>query len=167
LIHLLYETATSFPYRNDVTENDVSFYISVFGIEGLQNGAYVYNGQTHTLQLIQPGDFRYLLQNSMTTHNLSLFQVPLCVHIVGERHYEKEDLGYRGYRIQQMEAGILSQKLLLAASAIGLGGHPLLGFDVDTCDNLYRLNEEGKTTLIQIPIGFYEERAWLRGSLRC
>ncbi|MBP0726646.1 SagB family peptide dehydrogenase [Bacillus sp. RG28] len=165
LIQLLYETAASFPYRNDGTTNDVSLYLTLFGIEGIQNGAYVYNGETHTLQLIQQGDFRLLLQNAMTTHNLSLFQVPLCVHIVGDRQHAKEELGYRGYRIQQMEAGILSQKLLLSAASIGLGGHPLLGFDVETCDNLYRLNEQGKTTLIQIPIGFYEERAWLRGSL--
>lgn len=165
LIHLLYETAASFPYRNDVTENHISLHLSLFGIEGIQNGVYVYNGQTHTLQPIQLGDYRLFLQNGMTAHNVSLFQVPLCVHIVGEKQHEKEKLSYRGYRIQQMEAGVLSQKLLLAASAIGLGGHPLLGFDVNTCDHLYKLNEQGQTTLIQIPIGFYEERAWLRGSL--
>lgn len=166
LTHLLYETAASFPYRNDVAENDVSLYLSIFGVEGMQNGAYVYSGKDHTLQLIHPGDYRLLLQDAMTMHNVSLFQVPLCVHIVGDRQYEKEQLGYRGYRMQQMEAGILLQKLLLAASALGLGGHPLLGFDVNTCDHLYRLHEQGQTTLIQIPIGFYEERAWLRGSLR-
>ena len=30
-----------------------------------------------------------------------------------------------------MEAGMLVQRLLLAASAIGMGGHPLLGYDAE------------------------------------
>ncbi|CAM4291212.1 NADH oxidase [Bacillus manliponensis] len=166
LIQLLYNTTTSFPYRNDSVGKDVLLYLSIFGVEGMEQGAYVYNGTDHSLQLVHSGDHRLLLQNAMTMHNVNLFQVPLCMHIVGDKKYEKEQLGYRGYRMQQMEAGILLQKLLLAASGIGVGGHPLLSFDVNTCEHLYRLHEQEQTTLIQIPIGFYEERAWLRGSLR-
>ena len=38
-----------------------------------------------------------------------------------------------------MEAGMLVQRLLLAASALGIGGHPLLGFDSNLADELYKL----------------------------
>jgi hypothetical protein len=87
------------------------------------------------------------------------------LHVIGEKGHLKMALGYRGYRIQQMEAGMLVQRLLLTATAIGMGGHPLLGFDANTCDEIYNLAPQGKTSLIQIPIGPYRPRPRLEGSL--
>jgi nitroreductase len=101
----------------------------------------------------------------MSLDNVNLLQVPLCLHVAGDKEFYKTELGYRGYRIQQMEAGMLVQRLLLAASALGLGGHPLLGFDANLSDELYKMDQQGKTSLIQIPIGPYRPRPWLRGSL--
>ena len=61
---------------------------------------------------------------------------------------------------------MLVQKLLLASSALGMNGHPLLGFDVNMCDELYKIDgPQRKTSLIQIPIGHYLSRPWLKGSL--
>ncbi|MGG2065572.1 SagB family peptide dehydrogenase [Bacillus sp. S14(2024)] len=173
LTKLLYEATASFTYQNDLDETyearmtRVSMYVCVFGVEGIPNGVYHYDSDAHTLRQIQLGDYRLLLQSGMTFHNVNLFQVPLCLHVVGDKNHLKTALGYRGYRIQQMEAGILVQKLLLAASALGLGGHPLLGFDVNVCDEIYKISSEEKTSLIQIPIGFYRQRPWLKGSLHC
>jgi hypothetical protein len=97
--------------------------------------------------------------------NVNLFQVPLCLHVVGDKDHLKKELGYRGYRIQQMEAGILVQRLLLTACALEMGGHPLLGFDSNQSDELYGVNSKEKTCLIQIPVGPYRPRVWLKGSL--
>ncbi|SFC56500.1 SagB-type dehydrogenase domain-containing protein [Bacillus sp. 491mf] len=169
---LLHEATDSFAYQNDLDSNyeeiasRVSIYVCLFGVEGIPNGAYHYDSNTHTLRQVHLGDHRFLLQSGMTLHNVNLFQVPLCLHVVGDKNHLKTELGYRGYRIQQMEAGILVQKLLLVASSLGLGGHPLLGFDVNLCDELYRLDAEEETSLIQIPIGFHRQRPWLRGNLR-
>ncbi|MDQ0339716.1 nitroreductase [Caldalkalibacillus uzonensis] len=85
--------------------------------------------------------------------------------MAGDKDHFKTELGYRGYRIQQMEAGMLVQRLLLAASALGMGGHPLLGFDANLCDKIYKMDRQGHTSLIQIPIGPYQPRPWLKGSL--
>lgn len=94
-----------------------------------------------------------------------MFQVPLCLHVAGDKNHFKTEMGYRGYRIQQMEAGMLVQRNLLVASALGFGGHPLLGFDANICDEIYKLSPQGKTSLIQIPTGTYRDRPWLSGSL--
>jgi len=168
---LLKETF-SFSYQNDLDEPNgnietrVSLYGSFYNVEGVPNGAYSYDNGAHTLRKINQGDYRELLQNGLTMPNVNLYQVPLCLHVVGEKDYLKEELGYRGYRIQQMEAGILVQRLLLLSCALGMGGHPLLGFDVNQCDELYRIGSKGKTSLIQIPVGPYRPRAWLKGSLQ-
>ncbi|WP_338472433.1 SagB family peptide dehydrogenase [Niallia sp. XMNu-256] len=161
----------SFPYQNDLDDtegqigNRLSLYGSFYNIEGVPNGAYSYDNRTHAIRRLTKGDHREYLQSGLTMPNVNLYQVPLCMHVVGDRDHLIEKLGYRGYRIQQMEAGILVQRMLLVACALGMGGHPLLGFDANQCDELYRINSKGKTSLIQVPVGPYRPRAWLRGSL--
>ncbi|MED3757471.1 SagB family peptide dehydrogenase [Peribacillus frigoritolerans] len=172
LAALLQEATASFSYRNDLdgtngnNGNRVSLYACLYNVEDIQDGAYHYDSTTHSLRQIQPGDHRLLLQYGMSLDIMNFQQVPICIHVVGERDHSKTQLGYRGYRIQQMEAGMLVQKLLLASSALGMNGHPLLGFDVNMCDELYKIDgPQRKTSLIQIPIGPYLNRPWLKGSL--
>lgn len=168
---LLKEATDSRLYRNDLdgtkehSQFRVSLYASLYNVEGIPNGAYCYSSTNHTLVPGRLGDLRFRLQQGMTLDNVNLFQTPLCLHVAGERDHLLSSLGYRGYRIQQMEAGILTQRLLLAASAIGMGGHPLLGFDVNSCDEMYNMAPQGKTSLIQIPVGYYSIRSRLQGGL--
>jgi SagB-type dehydrogenase family enzyme len=171
LATLLQEVTASFAYRNDLDgvhekpEPRVSLYGCLYNVEGIPDGAYYYDSAVHALRPIRLGDHRFWLQHGMTADNVNLFQVPLCLHVVGHKDHLKTELGYRGYRIQQMEAGMLVQRLLLAASAIGMGGHPLLAFDTNVCDEIYQMDRQGKTSLIQIPVGPYRPRSWLKGSL--
>jgi SagB-type dehydrogenase family enzyme len=168
---LLQDAATSFKYRNDLDgphEHAISRvmpYVCTYKVEGIPDGSYRYDAATHALRRISPGDHRPRLQQGMYLDNVNLFQVPLCLHVTGNTDFFKPELGYRGYRIQQMEAGILVQRLLLAASAVGLGGRPLLGFNANNCDEIYKIAPQGKTSLIQIPIGPYRHCSRLEGGL--
>jgi SagB-type dehydrogenase family enzyme len=171
LAALLQEATVSFLYRNDLDGTQerpaprVSLYGCFYGVEGIRDGAYRYDGAAHELQQVRPGDHRSWLQHGMSLENLNLFQVPLCFHLVADKNHLQSQFGYRGYRIQQMEAGMLVQRLLLAASAVGMGGHPLLGFDANSTDEIYLMAPQGKTSLIQIPVGPYRGRSRLEGSL--
>ncbi|WP_416826223.1 SagB family peptide dehydrogenase [Ectobacillus polymachus] len=170
LATLLKETF-SFSYQNDLDkaegniESRLDLFSCFYHVDDIPNGAYSYDKRMNALHRISPGDYREYLQYGLTLDNVNLFQVPLGFHVVGDKNHLIEKLGYRGYRIQQMEAGILVQRLLLAANALGMGGHPLLGFDAKSCDELYQIESKGKTSLIHIPIGHYRPRAWLKGSL--
>lgn len=172
LATLLQEATVSYAYCNDLEEKHIKQKprVSLFGcfhnIEGISDGAYYYDSEKHALQLINPGDHRFHLQSGMSAGNVNLFQVPLCLHVAGDQHHYRREWGYRGYRIQQMEAGMLVQRLLIVASALGMGGHPLLGFDVRSCDELYQMEAVQKTTLIQIPIGHFSGRPWLKGLMQ-
>lgn len=167
---LLKETF-SFSYQNDLDKIDgniesrLALVSCLYHVEDVPNGAYSYDKRANALRRISSGDYREYLQKGLTLDNVNLFQVPLCFHVVGDKDHLFMTLGYRGYRIQQMEAGILVQRLLLAANALNMGGHPLLGFDTKSCDELYQIDSKGKTSLIQIPVGPYRPRAWLKGSL--
>lgn len=171
LATLLQEAILAFSYYNDIDatfgnpECRISLYLCLHHMEGIPDGAYVYDHSTHSLHQLQLGDQRYQLQNALNHGIVNLFQVPLCFHVAGDRDHYVKELGYRGYRIQQMEAGMLVQRLLLISSGIGMNGHPLLGFDANKCDQIYQLVEQNKTSLIQVPIGSYRPRPWLRGGL--
>lgn len=171
LASLLQDATASFPYRNDLdgagqkSASRVSLYGCLYHVEDIPDGAYYYDSAAHTLQLVRPGDHRMLLQQGLSLDNVNLFQVPLCLHVAGGKDHLIKELRYRGYRIQQMEAGMLVHRLLLAAIANGMGGHPLLGFDVNACDEIYKMAPRGKTSLIQIPIGPYRHRPRLQGGL--
>jgi len=172
LATLLQEATSAYLYRNDLdeahkkNESRVSLYVCLNNIEGIPDGAYHYDSANHALRQIDLGDHRLSLQYGMPVGNVNLFQVPFCFHVAGDKDHFISELGYRGYRIQQMEAGMLVQRLLLAASAIEMGGHPLLGFDANLCDEIYKMEQQGRTSLIQIPIGPYRPRPWLKGSLQ-
>jgi SagB-type dehydrogenase family enzyme len=171
LATLLQEAASSFSYRSDLDEAyiykepSVSIYGCFYNIEGIPNGAYCYDQAAHALREIRPGDHRLHLQSGLSLDNVNLMQVPITLHVAGNKDFYNKELGTRGYRIHQMEAGMLVQQLLITASALGLGGHPLLGFDTKLSDELYRMESSRNTCLIQIPIGFYRQRPWLKGSL--
>ncbi|MBP1994089.1 SagB family peptide dehydrogenase [Paenibacillus eucommiae] len=168
---LLQEATASFLYRNDLDgptgkpEPRVALYGCLYNVEGIPDGAYFYDSEAHALRRLRHGDQRLSLHQAMSSDNINIFQVPLCLHVAGDRNQRREALGYRGYRIQQMEAGMLVQRLLLAASAIGMGGHPLLGFNAQLCDDIYSMTSQGITSLIQIPVGPYRHCPRLEGGL--
>ncbi|MFB5190653.1 SagB family peptide dehydrogenase [Alicyclobacillus fastidiosus] len=167
---IMSETMLSFAYDNDIDPNGqefdprVSLASCVHGVEGLNDGAYLYDFKRHGLQLLQSGDHRLRLQEGLSMPTVNFFQVPLCFHLVGSRD-RYQVFGYRGYRMQQMEVGMCLQRLLLSASARGLGGHPLLGYDEGACDDIYNFEAQGKTCLIEVPVGHYRKTARFEGAL--
>jgi SagB-type dehydrogenase family enzyme len=103
-------------------------YINVHAVEGLPSGAYRYQPGEGQLVLIGPGDFRQhsahlcLDQPLGGTASATLFFIADLESIL-------ERYGNRGYRLVQMEAGIIGGKLYLIAYALGRGATGLTFFD--------------------------------------
>lgn len=170
---LLHESISASSYRNDLDQGlqqppyRISLTISSYNIGDLPNGLYAYDGgSTHVLQELVAGDFRNALQDGLLTDFVNMAQIPLSINLSGNQDHYRNAYGYRGHRIQHMETGILSHSLLLAASALQLGGHPILGFNVRWYDELFQLVRRGRTSLLHIPIGYYRQNHRLQGSLR-
>ncbi|MEO7194486.1 MAG: SagB family peptide dehydrogenase [Pseudonocardiaceae bacterium] len=136
---------------------------AVHGVPGIDSGVYYYDPARHALEQIRAGDVRAELQAAITSLMFNLFQVNLCFFPVA--HYEPRLAAYgdRWYRVQNMEAGIIVQRLYLAAAALGLGCHTQLGFHVNAVNELLGLGGGPLTSLIQVmiapshePGSFYE-----------
>jgi hypothetical protein len=100
--------------------------LSVHGIEGVDPGAYRW--RDGDLELVRPGQFREITQQLCLNQPLGGDSAYTAFHSA-DLDVVFEALGARGYRVAQLEAGIASGRLSLAAFTLGCGATGLTFFD--------------------------------------
>jgi hypothetical protein len=100
--------------------------LAVHGIEGVAPGAYRW--RDGDLELVRPGQFRPLTQQLCLDQPLGGDSAYTAFHSA-DLDTVLGTLGARGYRVAQLEAGIASGRLSLAAFALGCGATGLTFFD--------------------------------------
>jgi len=100
--------------------------ISVHGIEGVDPGAYRW--RDGDLELVRPGQFREITQQLCLNQPLGGDSAYTAFHSA-DLDTVLGTLGARGYRVAQLEAGIASGRLSLAAFTLGCGATGLTFFD--------------------------------------
>jgi SagB-type dehydrogenase family enzyme len=149
--------AATVGYRNDLDGRPsivrhTLLYCAINQVDAVQPGVYRYCSQQHRLELISAGEIRFALQQTLRhpSHNMSALSLsifPVTCYEVGFDAY-----GDRWYRVQNMEAGLLLQRLALAAATLGLGSYISLAYHMDRAAQLLQLPAT-YTTLAQIMIG--------------
>ncbi|MGH3888396.1 MAG: SagB family peptide dehydrogenase [Pseudonocardiaceae bacterium] len=125
---------------------------AIHNVEGIDSGVYYYDPAQHSLEQLRAGDVRAELQAAITSLMFNMFHINLCFFPVANYSPRLAAYGDRWYRVQNMEAGIIVQRLYLAAAALGLSCHTQLGFRVDAVNELLGLGESPLTSLIQVLI---------------
>ncbi|QIZ37405.1 SagB family peptide dehydrogenase [Saccharopolyspora sp. ASAGF58] len=162
-------------YSNDLDQRQRSMqhtilFCAVNRVSGVDPGVYRYRPASADdeagLELVRAGDIGDELQESLLIRLFNLTHANLCVYPVGDYGAGFEVYGDRWFRMQNMEGGIMTQRLYLAAAALGLRCHASLGYDVRRTNRLLGVDGTGLTSLIQVMIGsgrapgdFYEA-AW-------
>ena len=100
--------------------------LAVHGIEGVNPGAYRW--RDGDLELVRPGQFREITQQLCLNQPLGGDSAYTAFHSA-DLDVVFEALGARGYRVAQLEAGIASGRLSLAAFTLGCGATGLTFFD--------------------------------------
>src|ERR1700690_480787 len=105
-------------------------YLIVNSVQGLKPGAYFFQRERNTLELLKEGGFR------AEAHHLGLEQqlpADACVDIFFLADLKRilEQSGNRGYRAVQLEAGAIGGRIYLAGYAQHLGATGLTFFDDD------------------------------------
>ena len=106
----------------------VEIYPVVLRVEGLEPAVYHYRASENVLEVVRPGVDRANIvgaalpvEREMVAGAAALF----CLAGWFPRHERK--YGEGGYRMLVAEAGHVSQNLILAATALGLGARPFGG----------------------------------------
>jgi SagB-type dehydrogenase family enzyme len=129
--------------------NDI--YLIVNAVEGLESGAYVYHRDRRALKLLKAGNFRaeagYLgLEQQLPA------DAAVDVFLLADLQPILRRFGNRGYRAAQLEAGILSGKLYLAAYAQHLGATGLTFYD-DDVTQFFSPHAQGKSAIMLVALG--------------
>jgi len=127
-------------------------YLIVHAVEGLAPGAYYYQREERSLELLREGDFRAIagrldlgqaLAGDAAVNVYSLCSLPV---VLG--HF-----GNRGYRAAQLEGGITGGRMYLAAYAQGLGATGLTFFD-DEVTEFFSPHAAGKSVMFLVALGY-------------
>ena len=130
----------------------LDLYVIVHAVEGLAPGAYYYQREEHSLELLREGDFRAIagrldlgqaLAGDAAANVYSLCQLPA---VLGH-------LGNRGYRAAQLEGGIAGGRMYLAAYAQGFGATGLTFFD-DEVTEFFSPHAAGKSVMFLVALGY-------------
>jgi SagB-type dehydrogenase family enzyme len=89
-------------------------------VQGLEPGAYRYDGRAHALSSTRKGDLGDVVGRAALDQDV-ISEAPAVVVITADRRALRAE-GARGYRHAFIEAGIIGARLYLAAAARGLGG---------------------------------------------
>jgi SagB-type dehydrogenase family enzyme len=120
-------TAT-LPVAADVPQGLVDLYLIVNAVEGVPPGAYVYRGDAHALELLKPGELRresaYLCLEQALGGDAAA-----VVYCLAQLDDVFRAFGDRGYRLANLEAGIVGGRAYLAAYAQGFGASGLTFYD--------------------------------------
>lgn len=126
LSSVLYHATRGIPA--DVPDGMVELYVTVHAVSGVEPGAYVYRRQPHALEPLKSGDFR-------AESAFLCLEQPLggassaTVFFLADLGRVLERLGNRGYRLANLEAGLIGGRLYLGAYAQRFGASGLTFYD--------------------------------------
>ncbi len=120
-------------------------------IEGISDGIYHYNIDSHSLTLHHKGDIRLELARAALDQEF-IYEAPVDIVICAE--YERITLGYgsRGERYILIEVGHAGQNIYLQAEALGLATVAIGAFNDEQVREVLRLDKQYKPLYI-MPMG--------------
>jgi SagB-type dehydrogenase family enzyme len=126
-------------------------YLVVHAVEGLDAGAYALDRDRRTLTPLRGGNFRQqagflaLGQPLAADAAINLYSLVALQPVVAQ-------LGNRGYRVAQLEGGIIGGRVYLGATALGLGATGLTFFD-DHVTQFFSPHAAGKSVMFLNAVG--------------
>ena len=112
----------------DVPTSLVDLYLMVHAVEGIESGAYAYHPQAHALELVRRGEFRGESAHLCLDQPLGGMSAA-TVFFLADLSRLLEAFGNRGYRLANLEAGLIGGRLYLAAYAQRFGASGLTFYD--------------------------------------
>ena len=122
--------AASRPVPADVPGGLTNIYMSVHSVEGLMPGMYRYQRDAHALEPLAAGDFRRQAAFLCLEQPLG-GEAAVTLFFLSPLDAVLAELGERGYRLVNLEAGLAGGRAYLAAYARGFGATGLTFYDAD------------------------------------
>ena len=132
----------------------LDIYPLVSNVSGIENGLYHYNVRDHSLECLRPGDFLqevYPLVQPSNNEWLAMAGAILFITATFKRNQLK--YGERGYRGILLDAGHVSQNILLSSVALGCGACVVVACLDDPINDFLQIDGVEESVLIAVSIG--------------
>src|SRR6266852_3853026 len=126
-------------------------YLIVNAVEGVDPGAYAFHRDRNALECLKAGNFRAQAGHLGLDQQLPA-EAAAAIFFLADLQIVLERFGNRGYRAAQLEAGILSGKLYLAAYAQRASATGLTFYD-DEVTQFFSPHAAGKSVTMLVAVG--------------
>ena len=126
-------------------------YLIVNAVEGLAPGAYFYSREEGRIELLKAGEFRAQAGYLCLEQELGA-DASAVIFFLADLASVLERYGNRGYRLANLEAGIMGGRAYLCAYALGLGASGLTFHDDDVA-RFFAPHAEGKDAIFVTVLG--------------
>jgi SagB-type dehydrogenase family enzyme len=126
-------------------------YVIVHRVNGLPPGAYAFHPRARGLELLREGDFRSNARFLDLEQDLA-GDAAANLYLLVDLEPLLARYGDRGYRVAQLEGGLIGGRAYLASYALGLGASGLTFFD-DSVTEFFSPHASGKSVMFLVAFG--------------
>ena len=148
--------ASTSPVRADYGGRLIDTYLIVNAAEGIAPGTYYYSPSEGKLELLSEGEFREEAGHLCFEQALGS-DASAVAYFMADLDAILWRFGNRGYRIAQLEAGIIGGRMYLASHALGLGATGMTFFD-DAVTAFFSPHAAGKSLMFLVGLGLTHKR---------
>jgi SagB-type dehydrogenase family enzyme len=124
-----------------LTGTQIKNYLLVRDVSGIEAGCYLFRGDSRKLHQVRFRDLQGEAHSVCLGQNLARDAAAIVVQVASLEDAVKE-YGERAYRYLHFDAGLISQRLNLAAVAQGLGATSIGGFFDDMANDMLGIAAE-------------------------
>jgi len=130
----------------------VETYVVVNHVTDVKSGVYHYDVRSHTLELIQAGDFREAVARAALDQEMCAYAAVVFVWTaIFDR--SKQKYAQRAYRYVYLDAGHIAQNVALAAVALGLGSCQVAALLDNEVNELIEVDGTDESTVYMTTVG--------------
>jgi SagB-type dehydrogenase family enzyme len=129
----------------------IDAYLISNSVVDLESGAYFFNRKLKAFDLLKRNSSRQI--SGYLCLGQSLFSdASAVIFLMADLHKVLDELGNRGYRVAQLEAGIIAGKIYLSSYANSIGASGTTFFD-DAVTEFFAPHAANKSTMIAMGVG--------------
>ena len=148
--------ASTSPVRADYGGGLIDTYLIVNAAEGIAPGTYYYSPEHQRLESLEEGEFREEAGHLCFEQALGADSSAVA-YFMADLDAVLSRFGNRGYRLAQLEAGIIGGRMYLSTHAMGLGATGMTFYD-DAVTAFFSPHAAGKSLMFLVGLGVTHER---------
>ena len=148
--------ASASPVHADYGGGLIDTYLIVNAAEGIAPGTYYYSTEGQRLELLAEGEFREEAGHLCFEQALGA-DASAVAYFMADLDAILSRFGNRGYRLAQLEAGVIGGRMYLASHALGMGATGMTFFD-DAVTAFFSPHAAGKSLMFLVGLGITHQR---------